>query len=57
MSDLLHAKGDPASALPLFERALAIRERVLGPHHPDTVATRRALEELGAEAGGPAADG
>jgi hypothetical protein len=28
------------------ERALAIRERVLGPDHTDTAATRRAMEEL-----------
>jgi hypothetical protein len=34
-------QGDPAAAGPLFERALAIRERVLGQSHPDTVATRR----------------
>jgi hypothetical protein len=25
-----------AAARPLFERALAIREKVLGPEHPDT---------------------
>jgi hypothetical protein len=44
---LLHrAQGDPAAARTLFERALAIRERVLGPDHPDTVATRRSLEEM-----------
>src|SRR5262245_5620829 len=30
----------------------AIRERVLGQNHPDTVATRRALEELAAEGTG-----
>jgi hypothetical protein len=48
---------DPAATRPLFERALAIRERVLGPDHPDTVATRRALVELTAEDGGPAAGG
>jgi len=47
-------KGDPAAARPLFERALAIRERVLGLDHPDTVATRTALAELAAEGGGPA---
>jgi hypothetical protein len=38
-----------------MEGCLAIRERILGPDHPDTVATRRALEELagdGAGAGG-----
>jgi hypothetical protein len=43
---LVVAQGDPAAARSLFERALAIRERVLGPDHPDTVATRRALAEL-----------
>jgi hypothetical protein len=36
---------------------LAIRERVLGPDHPDTVATRHALAELAAEADAPATDG
>jgi hypothetical protein len=54
---LLRDQGDPAAARPLFERALAIRERVLGPDHPDTVASRRALEELAAEANGAAGDG
>ena len=48
---------DPAAARPLLERALAIRERVLGPDHPDTVATRSALAELAAEGDGPAAGG
>ena len=43
---LLQTQGEQDAARPLFERALAIRERVLGPDHPDTVATRRALEEL-----------
>src|SRR5262249_58720922 len=34
---LLQAQGEPAAArLPLFERALAIQEKVLGPDHPDT---------------------
>jgi hypothetical protein len=41
----------------VLERALAIRERVLGPDHPDTVATRHALAELAAEADAPATDG
>jgi len=39
------------------KRALAIRERVLGADHPDTVATRRALADLEAEGDGPAAAG
>ena len=33
---LLRAQGDLAGARPLYERALAIREKVLGPEHPDT---------------------
>jgi len=41
--------GAYALAAASFERALAIREGVLGPDHPDTIATRRVLEELGAE--------
>jgi len=52
---LLRDQGDPAAARPLFERALAIRERVLGQNHPDTVATRRALAELAEEEDGPPA--
>jgi hypothetical protein len=36
--------------------ALAIRRRALGPDHPDTVATRRALAELAAENGDPPAE-
>ena len=36
MAGLLREQGDLAAARPLFERALAIRERVLGADHPDT---------------------
>jgi tetratricopeptide (TPR) repeat protein/transcriptional regulator with XRE-family HTH domain len=32
----LRAAGDPRAARPWYERTLAIRERVLGPDHPDT---------------------
>jgi hypothetical protein len=56
-SGLLQHQGDPTAARPLFERALAIRERVLGPDHPDTVATRRAFAEITAEGDWPAAGG
>ncbi len=31
---------------PLFRRALELRARALGPEHPDTLATRKALENL-----------
>jgi hypothetical protein len=31
---LFRARGDLAAARPLFERALAINEKVFGPDHP-----------------------
>jgi tetratricopeptide (TPR) repeat protein len=34
--DYFHGRGSYLAARPLFERALAIREKVLGPEHPDT---------------------
>jgi Tetratricopeptide repeat/SEC-C motif len=37
---LLQAQGDLAGARPLFERALAIREKAFGSEHPDTVVVR-----------------
>jgi tetratricopeptide (TPR) repeat protein len=37
LAALYHAQGQYAQATPLFQRALAIREKVLGPEHPDTV--------------------
>ncbi len=42
---VLRDQGELDSARPDSKRALA-RERVLGPDHPDTIATRRALAEL-----------
>ena len=33
----MQALGDAAGALPLFQRALDSRERVLGKEHPDTL--------------------
>ena len=48
---LLQAQGDLAGARPLFERALAIREKVLGAEHPDTATSLgnlgRLLRDLG----------
>lgn len=41
---LLAMYGRPAEALPMAERAVAIRERVSGPDHPDTI---KALNTLG----------
>ena len=34
---------DPAAARDLYAALLPIRERVLGPEHPDTVTTRTRL--------------
>lgn len=43
---LLYAQGKYAEAEPLYQRALAIRERQLGPTHPDTAQTLNNLAEL-----------
>jgi hypothetical protein len=44
---LLQAQGDLAGARPLYERALAIREKMLGLEHPDTAIVRNNLANLG----------
>ena len=41
--------GDYQAAQPYYERALEIREKVLGPEHPDTKIVRGNLEALGEE--------
>jgi hypothetical protein len=41
-----HAAGDYPSARPLFERALAISEKVLGAEHPDTASSLNTLAGL-----------
>ena len=43
---LLQAQGDLAGARPLYERALAIREKVLGAEHPDTATSLNNLASL-----------
>jgi Tetratricopeptide repeat len=43
---VLQDQGDLAGARPLFERALAIREKALGPEHPYTNLTRANLASL-----------
>ncbi|NJK81964.1 MAG: tetratricopeptide repeat protein, partial [Chloroflexaceae bacterium] len=43
---LLEAQGDYAAARPLSERALAIKEQVLGPTHPDTALSLNNLAGL-----------
>jgi hypothetical protein len=39
LAGLLQAQRDLAGARPFFELALAIREKALGPKHPDTKAS------------------
>ena len=50
--------GDGQVAMALLEQQaeVGLREHVLGPDHPDTVTTRRALAELAAEGEGLSAD-
>jgi hypothetical protein len=43
---LLQARGDLTAARPLFERALAIYEKALGPDHPNIAAVRGNLASL-----------
>ena len=43
---LLQDQGDLAGARALYERALAIREKALGPEHPDTAKSLNNLAVL-----------
>ena len=43
---LYEAQGDYAKAEPLYQRALAIREKALGPDHPDIATSLNNLAEL-----------
>jgi tetratricopeptide (TPR) repeat protein len=43
---LLKTQGDFAGARPLFERALAIREKALGSEHPSTATSLNNLASL-----------
>ena len=43
---LYHAQGKYAEAEPLYRRALAIREKALGPEHPDVAKTLENYAEL-----------
>jgi tetratricopeptide (TPR) repeat protein len=51
LAKLLRAQGDLAGARPLFERALAICEKVFGPEHPDTAQSLNQLGDLLREQG------
>ncbi len=45
--------GRHAEAIPLHEKTLAARERVLGPEHPDTLLSRNNLASAYRQAGRP----
>src|SRR5208282_3898856 len=45
LAGLLYAGGALAGARPLFERALAIREKALGPEHPKTATSLNNLAD------------
>jgi tetratricopeptide (TPR) repeat protein len=45
-ADYFHSRAAYSEAQPLYERALAIREKVLGPEHPDTAASLNILARL-----------
>src|SRR5215472_8560592 len=47
----LYYQGRYSEAIPLAQRALAIREKVLGPEHPDTATSLNNLAELYKETG------
>ena len=46
LAELYHDQGRYADAEPLFKRALTIREKALGPDHPDVATTLNNLAEL-----------
>lgn len=48
-----HALAAYREARPLFERALAIREKLLGPDHPDIATSLNNLAVLGQMQGDP----
>ena len=51
LANVFEDQGDLAGARPLYERALAICEKVLGPEHPITLKVRRNLATLTARGG------
>ena len=53
VADAYLAAGQPAEAVPVFQRVLADQAQALGPGHPSTVAARRNLGRALAAAGQP----
>ena len=49
LAKLYGAQGRYSEAEPLYQRALALRERVLGAEHPYTKASRESLTAIRAE--------
>lgn len=54
VASYLRVRGDLAASRDLHERVLPLRERTLGPHHPDTAASVNNLGVLHSELGDPA---
>jgi tetratricopeptide (TPR) repeat protein len=52
LADAYQETGPTAEAIPLYERTLTDCERVLGPEHPDTLASRNNLAYTYQEADG-----
>ena len=46
LAELYHAQGKYAGAEPLYHRSLAIREKALGPEHPDVATSLNILGSL-----------
>jgi Tetratricopeptide repeat len=53
LAETLRALGDLRGALKLHEQTLAARQRILGPDHPDTLASTNSLAAVRRELGEP----
>ena len=49
LANLYYTQGKYDLAEPLYERALAIYEKALGPDHPDTIQIRENLAQMKAD--------
>jgi Flp pilus assembly protein TadD len=52
LAESYRVRGKYQAAEPLFERALAIREKALGPDHPNTKTAKANLAACQSDAGG-----